>query len=89
VLESMSSLWAEDVVVSVVRDNDSNVFEESLNNFSLQSVRRLPNARMENASTMSGCYLSQAVQGRSIDMIDKYRPDSSKNTSKDVGEMVW
>ena len=89
VLESVSSLWA-DVVVSAVRDNDSDAFEQSLNDFSRQSIQRLPNPRVDDASTMSACYLSSSLPGL-VDMIAKYRPDSSRNAKKNInsGEMVW
>ncbi|KAL3918576.1 MAG: hypothetical protein SGILL_004171 [Bacillariaceae sp.] len=89
VLGNVSSLWA-DVVVSAVRDDDGDMFEQSLNDFSRQSIRRLPNPRVDDSSTMSACYLSSALPGL-VDMVAKYRPDRSRNmkTSTNSGEIAW
>jgi ADP-ribosyl-[dinitrogen reductase] hydrolase len=84
VLEKVSSQWAK-VVVSAVQDDDDSIFQQSLNEFSQQTIRRLPNVHVNDDSTMSACYLSSALPGL-IDMIAKYQPNLSSNNA---GERVW
>jgi ADP-ribosyl-[dinitrogen reductase] hydrolase len=84
VLERVSSQWAK-LVVSSVQDNDGSKFQQSLNEFSQQTIRRLPNPQVNDDSTMSACYLSSALPGM-VDLIDKYQPSLG---SKNAGERVW
>jgi hypothetical protein len=84
VLERVSSQWAK-VVVSSVQDNDDIKFQQSLNEFSQQTIQRYPNPLVNDDSTMSACYLSSALPGL-IDMIDKYQPNVANNHS---GERAW
>jgi ADP-ribosyl-[dinitrogen reductase] hydrolase len=84
VLEKVSSQWAK-LVVSAVEDAEDDAFQQSLNDFSRQTIRRLPNPNVNDDSTMSACYLSSSLPGL-IDMIAKYRPISGAPNS---GEKVW
>ncbi|KAG7368087.1 ADP-ribosylglycohydrolase-domain containing protein [Nitzschia inconspicua] len=83
VLEKVSSQWAK-VVVSAVTETNDDAFHQSLNEFSRQTIRRLPNPQVNDDSTMSACYLSSALPGL-IDMTAKYLPSGASNG----GERVW
>lgn len=84
VLEGVSSSWAK-VVLSAVRNPNDDDFQQAFNEFSQQTIRRLPNSRVDDASTMSACYLSSSLPGL-VDMIAKYLPTTGSDS---VGDRVW
>jgi ADP-ribosyl-[dinitrogen reductase] hydrolase len=68
--ERIASQWAG-VVHSALHDENDEGFLQTLDSFSEQTIRRLPNARASDSSTMSACYLSQSLPGM-VDMLAKY-----------------
>jgi ADP-ribosyl-[dinitrogen reductase] hydrolase len=95
-LERVSSQWSE-VVVSAVREGSGQAFEEALEGFARQTIMRSPNPRVDDASTMSACYLSSALPGL-VDMVAKYSyqspPRRTTNGSTgtdddDAGQRAW
>lgn len=72
IVEEVAGQWAK-VVHSALHEDSDESFLETLNSFSRQTIRRLPNARTADSSTMSACYLSQSLPGM-LDMIAKYFP---------------
>jgi ADP-ribosyl-[dinitrogen reductase] hydrolase len=97
VLQRVSSQWAK-VVVAAVRTNEGNqnqAFEDVLGEFAKQTIRRLPNHNVDDASTMSACYLDSALPGL-IDMAAKYSSTStttstttSSSSNNILGERAW
>merc|ERR1712232_806054 len=79
VLERTAGLWSG-VVRSALLDDEDDDFLQNFNSFSKQTIRRLPNARVSDSSTMSACYLSSSLPGL-LDMIAKYST-SSQNVWK-------
>jgi ADP-ribosylglycohydrolase len=84
-LENVSRLWSK-VVRSALQGKDDEEFQRSLDEFSQQTIRRRPNGRVDDDSTMSACYLSSSLPGL-IDMIAKYQPSGSTKTHG--GDRVW
>jgi len=80
VLEKFVGLWSRVVVGAF---GDEACFSESLKSVAQQTIRRVPNPRVDEASTMSACYLGSSLPGV-IDMLAKHAPGSSEN-----GENVW
>lgn len=80
VLGHTSGMWAQ-VVASAIRGQDDDAFVDALESFSQQVLRRLPNPRITDASTVTACYLQQSLPGL-IDMTAKYTGNSN-------GENVW
>lgn len=77
VLEGVAGLWSN-VVVAAIRNQG---FDQALNEFSQQTIRRLPNSSVRDDATMSACYLSSSIPGL-VDMIAKY--DSTED-----GNRAW
>lgn len=77
VLEKTSGMWAQ-VVASAIREPDDTVFSEALETFSQQLLRRRPNPRVDDASTMSACYLQSSLPGL-VDMTAKYLQSNNDN----------
>ena len=82
VLEDTASRWSKVVLGAFGSDS---CFSESLSNFSKQTIRRSPNSRVRDASTMSACYLGSSLPGL-IDLVAKYAPTNQDSNS---GETVW
>lgn len=72
VLEGVSSSWST-VVQAALRNTNEDDFRQALNDFSRETIGRLPNSQVHDDSTMSACYLSAAVPGL-VDLIAKYAP---------------
>ena len=72
VLEGVSSSWST-VVQAALRNTNEDDFRQALNDFSRETIGRLPNPQVHDDSTMSACYLSAAVPGL-VDLIAKYAP---------------
>lgn len=87
----MSSQWAK-VVLSAVRERNNDAYEVALDEFSQRTIRRSPNSRVDDASTMSACYLDSALPGL-IDMAAKYSSSSTGNSRQtvdnDADQRVW
>mmetsp|Transcript_1635 Transcript_1635/g.3450 ORF Transcript_1635/g.3450 Transcript_1635/m.3450 type:complete len:415 (+) Transcript_1635:213-1457(+) len=73
--EQIASQWAS-VVDSSLQDNDEQSFQTALNTFSKQTIRRLPNPRASDSSTLCACYLSQSLPAM-MDLIAKYLPQNN------------
>jgi len=86
VLENISSLWASVVLESVINPNDD-VFLNTFNEFSRKIIKRPSNPHVQDASTMSACYLSSSLPGL-VDMIAKYMP-ASNDSNNNGGDRVW
>jgi hypothetical protein len=70
-------MWAQ-VVASAIREGDDDVFADALETFSQQVMRRRPNPRVADASTMSACYLETSLPGL-VDMTAKYLQGNNNN----------
>ena len=89
VLGEVAGLWSKVVLAAFADDNpdespSSSCFSDALSSFAEQTIRRRPNARVKDASTMSACYLGQSLPGL-VDMVAKYSDDSKRVR----GERVW
>ncbi|VEU36814.1 unnamed protein product [Pseudo-nitzschia multistriata] len=84
VLERIAASWSG-VVVEAVRSPSDEGFREALDRFSMETIRRRPNDRVRDDTTMSACYLGSSLPGL-IDMVAKYSPTSG---STDPGDRVW
>mmetsp|Transcript_31449 Transcript_31449/g.76115 ORF Transcript_31449/g.76115 Transcript_31449/m.76115 type:complete len:523 (+) Transcript_31449:143-1711(+) len=73
ILERVSSAWTKVVESALTNNNDNNDknFADEFNNFAKQTINRKPNPNVSDSSTMSACYLSQALPGM-LDLIAKY-----------------
>ncbi len=78
VLEDVAGKWS-----TVVVNAFGTCFSESLTSFAKQTIRRSPNPRVRESSTMSACYLGSSLPGL-VDMVAKHAPLSETN-----GEAVW
>eukprot|EP00532_Pseudo-nitzschia_australis_P002637 CAMPEP_0168201090 /NCGR_PEP_ID=MMETSP0139_2-20121125/23466_1 /TAXON_ID=44445 /ORGANISM="Pseudo-nitzschia australis, Strain 10249 10 AB" /LENGTH=416 /DNA_ID=CAMNT_0008126513 /DNA_START=149 /DNA_END=1399 /DNA_ORIENTATION=+ len=88
-LERVSGAWSK-VVMAAVRSPSDEDFRGVLDQFSRETIQRLPNYKVRDDTTMSACYLSSSLPGL-VDMVAKYSPPSS-STSDDVdstGDRVW
>ena len=85
VLEGAATYWGLLVQAAILQADDS-AFQESLHQFARQTIGREPNSRIRDSSTMSACYLQQALPGM-IDLLSKYT--LSRNDLQPVGEKVW
>ena len=70
VLERTAGLWAQ-VVASSIQESDDTNFANTLSSFSQHFLARRPNPNVNDASTMSACYLQQSLPGL-VDMTSKY-----------------
>jgi len=73
--EQIASQWAG-VVHSALHENDEESFQTALQTFSKQTIRRLPNPRASDSSTLCACYLSQSLPA-TVDLIAKYLPQNN------------
>ena len=91
ILERVSSAWANVVLSALLDNNDnssqSNNFVNEFNTFAKQTINRKPNPNVSDSSTMSACYLSQALPGM-LDMIAKYNvvDDHGRGTDNGSGD---
>ncbi len=81
ILEQIAGQWSE-VVVGALGSSTA-AFSESLANFAKQTIRRSPDPRVNEARTMSACYLGSSLPGL-IDMVAKHAPKSQTD-----GNAVW
>eukprot|EP00535_Pseudo-nitzschia_heimii_P006336 CAMPEP_0197189216 /NCGR_PEP_ID=MMETSP1423-20130617/19373_1 /TAXON_ID=476441 /ORGANISM="Pseudo-nitzschia heimii, Strain UNC1101" /LENGTH=394 /DNA_ID=CAMNT_0042641271 /DNA_START=344 /DNA_END=1528 /DNA_ORIENTATION=+ len=91
VLGEVAGLWSK-VVLAAFGDDErdessssSSCLSDALSAFAEQTIRRRPNARVKESSTMSACYLGQSLPGL-VDMVAKYSDGSSNRAG---GERVW
>eukprot|EP00934_Nitzschia_sp_Nitz4_P000323 Nitzschia sp. Nitz4//scaffold245_size28976//16934//18392//NITZ4_008073-RA/size28976-augustus-gene-0.1-mRNA-1//1//CDS//3329543884//323//frame0 len=82
-LRDMSGVWGQ-VVQKAILEPDDQVFLQYLTTFSLQTLGRPPNPSVQDGSTMSACYLNQALPGL-IDMAAKYLVFTPKEDSTWAG----
>ena len=71
-------------------ENDDDFFN-ILDKFSKQTIRRHPNPKASDSSTMSACYLSSSLPGM-LDMVSKYLvpvQQSSSSSSSSSSSPVW
>jgi hypothetical protein len=85
VLEDVSSLWGH-VVRAAIFQGDNAAFQKSLTEFAYQTIGRAPNPMVHENSTLSACYLQQALPGM-IDLLSKYT--STSTDARLTGETVW
>jgi len=69
VLEKVARQWSSVVLGAFSIDEDS--FSNTLKNFATQTIQRRPNPRVDEASTMSACYLGSSLPGL-VDMVAKH-----------------
>ena len=85
ILEEAATSWGW-LVQAAILETDDSAFQESLTQFAIQTIGRAPNARVRDSSTMSACYLQQALPGM-IDLLSKYT--FSRSDVQPVGEKAW
>lgn len=87
VLEEFAGQWSRVVLGAF---GDDACFNDALEGFAKETIRRAPNPRVNEASTMSACYLGSSLPGL-IDMVAKYShaPNESRNSGGNSGERVW
>ena len=79
ILRDTANRWSN--VVAGAFGSDT-CFSDSLTTFAKQTIRRSPDSKVRDASTMSACYLDGSLPGL-VDMVAKY------HASDGSGEAVW
>lgn len=89
VLQDASSLWGQVVRAAILQSDDA-TFQDTLTQFASKTIGRTPNPGVRDGTTMSACYLSQALPGM-VDLLSKYTrwTGTSPDSSSTVGEVAW